>query len=93
MRRSTLRSAPSMRRFEERSGNTNDRMASDQAALLAQLKADDEHYRDVVSEAASLTSSMQALRISRVARWIAAASLAVSLLVFSFVAADPKIGW
>jgi hypothetical protein len=48
----TLRSAPSMKRFEERSGgpvraprNTNDRMASDQAALLAQLKADDEHYR------------------------------------------------
>ncbi|ORW43074.1 hypothetical protein AWB90_18115 [Mycobacterium paraense] len=94
------RSAPRMRRFEERSlaplrapRNTNDRMASDQAALLARLKADDEHYRDVVSEAASLTSSLQALRTSRAARWIAAASLAVSLAVFSFsnVAEHPLI--
>lgn len=96
----TVPSAPRMRRFEERSGgplraprNTNDRLASDQAALLAQLKADDEHYRDVLSEAASLTSSMQALRTSRVARWIAAASLGVSLVVFSFsdVAQHPLI--
>ena len=86
----TERSARRTRRFEERSGgplraprNTNDRLASEQAALLAQLKADDEHYREVVSEAASLTSSMQALRTSRVARWIAAASLALSLVVFS----------
>jgi hypothetical protein len=82
--------APRLRRFEA-SGfgpmraprNTNAHMAEDQAERLTQLQSDDKKYRDVLSEAASLNSSMQALRTSRTARRIAAASLAVSLATIS----------
>jgi hypothetical protein len=58
-------------------------MAEDQAKMLKQLQSDDNNYRDVLSEAASLNSSMQALRTSRTARGIAAASLAVALATVS----------
>jgi hypothetical protein len=86
----TQTTTPSLRRFEA-SGfgpvraprNTNAHLAEDQAEMLTQLQSDDKKYRDVLSEAASLNSSMQALRTSRVARGIAAASLAVSLATVS----------
>jgi hypothetical protein len=86
----TQTTTPRLRRFEA-SGfgpvraprNTNADMAEDQAEMLTQLQSDDKKYRDVLSEAASLNSSMQALRTSRVARGIAAASLAVSLATVS----------
>ncbi len=61
--------------------DTDEHMASDQHQMLVQLRADDEQFRDLLSAAVSLTSSIQSLRASRVARWIAAASLVTSLLL------------
>ncbi|OBB15858.1 hypothetical protein A5662_06450 [Mycobacteriaceae bacterium 1482268.1] len=81
---------PRLRRLEARGfgrvrapRNTNARMAEDQAEMLKQLRSDDKNLRDVLSEAASLNSSMQALRISRTARRISAASLAIALVAVS----------
>lgn len=91
---------PRLRRFQA-SGygpvraprNTNAHMAEDQAEMLTQLQSDDKKYRDVLSETASLNSSMQALRTSRRTRWIAAASLAVALATVSLsqVSEHPRI--
>jgi len=61
--------------------DTDEQIASDQGEMLVQLRADDEQFRDLLSAAVSLTSSIQSLRASRVARWIAAASLVTSLLL------------
>jgi len=68
-------------------------LAADQATILELLKADDEQYREILTAALSLTSSMQSLRASRVARWIATASLVTSflLLMLSDSAQHPRI--
>jgi hypothetical protein len=68
-------------------------LATDQAKILELLKADDEQYREILAAALSLTSSMQSLRASRVARWIAVASLATSflLLMLSDSSQHPRI--
>jgi hypothetical protein len=63
--RFTLQSAPWMKRMEEEHNlvargmvDTNRKMAEDQAALLRQLQDDDEQYRNILSEAASLTNAV-----------------------------------
>lgn len=68
-------------------------VAIEQAKILELLKADDEQYREILAAALSLTSSMQSLRASRVARWIAVASLATSflLLMLSDSSQHPRI--
>jgi hypothetical protein len=60
-----------------------ERLACNQIEMLDELQAADEQYRNLLSVSASLTSSMQALRASRIARWIAATLLVVSLLLLS----------
>ena len=83
-----------IRQFNEsRQPRDDEGMAADQAEMLEQLKSDDEQYRDILSTALSLTSSMQSLRASRVARWIAVASLATSflLLMLTDEAQHPRI--
>lgn len=67
--------------------------AGAQDDLLNRLKEADEQFRAILPVSASLASSMQALRASRVARWIAALSLLTSLLLLSLAdtAATPRI--
>jgi len=74
-------------------------MASDQTRLLKQLRADDEQYRKILSDAASLASSIQSLKAAGSARWVALASLGISLvaLLLSHKSAHPMlssvVGW
>ena len=57
------------------------RLISDQSDMLDELRVADELYRTILPVSASLASSMQALRASRIARWIASLSLITSLLL------------
>jgi hypothetical protein len=80
----TLQSAPWMRALDNERGisslgpiNTNEQMSEHQERLLNDLSSIDKRYREILTAAASLTSSMRALRV-------ATASLAVAALVFLF---------
>lgn len=68
-------------------------LTTDQRDMLDQLKEADEQYRTILPVSASLASSMQALRASRIARWIASMSLVVSLLLLALAdtATSPRI--
>jgi hypothetical protein len=72
--------------------NTTELMVEEQSEMLRQLMLDDEQFRVLLSAAVSLTSSIEGLRASRVAKLVAAASLSVSLVMvlFSDVAEHPR---
>jgi hypothetical protein len=58
--------------------NLNKRLYHKQAEMLGALGEVDRNLREILTSAASLTSSMQSLRSGRVALWVALASLAVA---------------
>ncbi|WP_155948847.1 hypothetical protein [Mycobacterium sp. URHB0044] len=72
--------------------NTTELMIKEQSEMLTQLVLDDEQFRVLLSAAVSLTSSIEGLRASRLAKLIAAASLSVSLamVLCSDVAEHPR---
>lgn len=69
------------------------RLVADQYDMLDRLADADGFYRGLLGVSASLASSMQALRASRIARWIAVLSLIASLLLLSLAdtATSPRI--
>lgn len=73
--------------------DTGGRLVSGQTEMLERLRAADEQYRSLLTMAASLTSAMQAVKASRIARWIAALSLVVSLLLLALAdtAETPRV--
>jgi hypothetical protein len=58
--------------------NVNERLLTDQMRMLETLRAADNDYRGILTAAASLTSSLQSIRMARAAIWVAMASLGVA---------------
>jgi hypothetical protein len=58
--------------------NMNERLPTDQMRMLETLRAADNDYRGILTAAASLTSSLQSIRIARAAIWVAMAALGVA---------------
>jgi hypothetical protein len=58
--------------------NLNERLLTDQMRMLETLRAADNDYRGILTAAASLTSSLQSIRMARAAIWVAMASLGVA---------------
>jgi hypothetical protein len=95
-----LQDAPWMVARHEQNGfpslepiNLNERLFTEQMRTLETLVAADSDYRGILTAAASLTSSMRALRAGMVAGWIAVASLVVALtaLLLSDTAAHTRL--
>jgi len=58
--------------------NMNEHLLTDQTRMLESLRAADNDYRGILTAAASLTSSLQSIRIARAAIWVAMGSLGVA---------------
>jgi hypothetical protein len=67
--------------------NLNRRLYDKQAEMLVALREVDRNLREILTSAASLTSSMQSLRSGRVALWVALASLVVAATTLLFAEA------
>lgn len=64
--------------------NMNEHLLNDQMGMLETLRAADNDYRGILTAAASLTSSLQSIRLAKTAVWVAISSLgvaAVTLLI------------
>jgi hypothetical protein len=64
--------------------NLNERLLHEQTRMLETLRAADNDYRGILTAAASLTSSLQSIRMAKTAIWVAMVSLgiaAVTLLI------------
>jgi hypothetical protein len=64
--------------------NMNEHLLNEQMGMLETLRAADNDYRGILTAAASLTSSLQSIRLARAAIWVAISSLgvaAVTLLI------------
>lgn len=60
--------------------NLNERLLDEQARMLETLRAADNDYRGILTAAASLTSSLQSIRMAKTAFRVAAASLVVAVV-------------
>lgn len=64
--------------------NMNEQLLDEQMRMLEALRAADNDYRGILTAAASLTSSLRSIRMTRTAIWVATGSLgigAVTLLI------------
>jgi hypothetical protein len=64
--------------------NMNEHLLNEQMGMLETLRAADNDYRGILTAAASLTSSLQSIRLAKTAVWVALSSLgvaAVTLLI------------
>jgi hypothetical protein len=64
--------------------NMNEHLLNEQMGMLETLRAADNDYRGILTAAASLTSSLQSIRLAKMAIWVAISSLgiaAVTLLI------------
>jgi hypothetical protein len=64
--------------------NMNEHLLNEQMGMLETLRAADNDYRGILTAAASLTSSLQSIRLAKAAIWVALSSLgvaAVTLLI------------
>jgi hypothetical protein len=64
--------------------NMNEHLLNEQMGMLETLRAADNDYRGILTAAASLTSSLQSIRLAKAAIWVAISSLgvaAVTLLI------------
>ena len=67
-----------------RSINMNEHLLNKEMGMLETLRAADNDYRGILTAAASLTSSLQSIRLAKMAIWVAISSLgvaAVTLLI------------
>lgn len=58
--------------------NMNEHLLNEQMGMLETLLAADEDYRGILTAAASLTSSLESLRVAKTAVWVAISSLGVA---------------
>lgn len=56
----------------------NEHLLNEQMGMLETLLAADEDYRGILTAAASLTSSLESLRVAKTAVWVAISSLGVA---------------
>lgn len=58
--------------------NMNEYLLNEQMGMLETLRAADNDYRGILTAAASLTSSLQSIRLAKTAIWVAITSLCVA---------------
>lgn len=58
--------------------NMNEHLLNEQMGMLETLRAADNDYRGILTAAASLTSSLQSIRLAKTAIWVAISSLGVA---------------
>ncbi|WP_157137528.1 hypothetical protein [Mycobacterium parascrofulaceum] len=60
--------------------NMNEHLLNEQMGMLETLRAADNDYRGILTAAASLTSSLQSIRLAKTAIWVAISSLGVAVV-------------
>lgn len=58
----------------------NERLLNEQTRMLETLRAADSDYRGILTAAASLTSSLQSIRVAKTAIWVAMVSLGIAAI-------------